>query len=121
MEMREIDIFIDSKDLSKVTDILQRHKAGITFFDVQGTGRTPKETPENVQTYQTGRNTLPRFIGKTHVISVVSDNKVDTIVNEITKSFDSKEEPFGVLFVKDVLNAYELGTNLRDDALLISH
>ena len=55
------------------------------------------------------------------MISVVSDNKVDTIVNEITKSFDSKEEPFGVLFVKDVLNAYELGTNLRDDALLISH
>ncbi|MDR4491777.1 MAG: P-II family nitrogen regulator [Candidatus Nitrosocosmicus sp.] len=118
--MKEIDIFIDSKDLSKVTDILQRHKAGMTFFDVQGTGRTPKETPENVQFYQTGRNTLPRFIGKTHVISVVSDNKFDTIVHEIAKSFENKKESSGVLFVKDVLNAYELGTNLQDDALLIS-
>lgn len=78
----------------------------MTSFDVQGTCRTPKETPENVQSYQTGRNTLPRFIGKTHVISVLSDNKVDTIVNEITKCFGSKEESFGVLFVKDVLNAY---------------
>ncbi|MGD9674955.1 MAG: P-II family nitrogen regulator [Candidatus Nitrosocosmicus sp.] len=118
--MKEIDIFIDSKDLSKVTDILQKHKAGVTFFDVQGTGRTPKETPENIQSYQTGRTTLARFIGKTHVISIVSDNKVDMIVNEITNSFESKEGPFGVLFVKDVLNAYELGTTLRDDALLIT-
>jgi nitrogen regulatory protein P-II 1 len=42
------------------------------------------------------------------------------IVNEITNSFESKEGPFGVLFVKDVLNAYELGTTLRDDALLIT-
>jgi nitrogen regulatory protein P-II 1 len=118
--MKEIDIFIDSKDLSKITDILQSHKAGITFFDVQGTGRTPRVTPENIQFYQTGRDTLPRFIGKTHVISIVSDSKVDGIVNEIIKSFKNNGESFGVLFVKDVLNAYEIGTTLRDDALLIS-
>ena len=31
---------------SKVTDILQKHKAGITFFEIQGTGRTPKVTQE---------------------------------------------------------------------------
>ena len=44
--MKELNIFIKENDLSKVTDILQKHKAGITFFEIQGTGRTPRVTQE---------------------------------------------------------------------------
>ena len=44
--MKELNIFIKENDSSKVTDILQKHKAGITFFEIQGTGRTPRVTQE---------------------------------------------------------------------------
>lgn len=118
--MKEINIFINSKDLSKVTNVLHKHHMGITFFEIQGTGRTPRQTPENIQFYQTGRTTIPKYIEKIFVISIVSDALVDTIVKEIMDSFDFKEEPYGVLFVKDVSNAFELGTILKGDEVLVS-
>jgi hypothetical protein len=37
--IKEINVYIRPNDLSKVTDILQKHKLGITFFDIQGTDR----------------------------------------------------------------------------------
>lgn len=37
----KINVYIRMNGLSKVTDILQKHKLDITFFDIQGTGRTP--------------------------------------------------------------------------------
>jgi len=55
--MKELNIFIRESNLAKVTNILQRHKVGITFFEIQGTGRTPRVTQEIVQIYQTGRKT----------------------------------------------------------------
>jgi nitrogen regulatory protein P-II 1 len=36
------------------------------------------------------------------------------------RSFDMQEESYGVLFVKDVTNAYELGTKLEGDEVLVS-
>ena len=49
--MKEINVYIRPNDLSKVTDILQKHKLGITFFDIQGTGRTPRSTSEIIHSY----------------------------------------------------------------------
>ena len=57
--MKELNIFIKENDFSKVTDILQKHKAGITFFEIQGTGRTPRVTQEIITLYQTGRKQHP--------------------------------------------------------------
>ena len=44
--MKEINIFIRSDDLSKVTDVLQKHNAGITFFNIQITGRHLDQLPK---------------------------------------------------------------------------
>ena len=118
--MKEINVYIRPNDLSKVTDILQKHKLGITFFDIQGTGRTPRFTSEVIHSYQTGRTTIPKFIGRVLVISIVSDSIVNQIIEELMRSFDMQEEPYGVLFVKDVTNAYELGTKLEGDEVLVS-
>jgi nitrogen regulatory protein P-II 1 len=93
---------------------------GITFFDIQGTGRTPRSTSEIIHSYQTGRTTIPKFIGRVLVISIVSDLIVNQIIEEITHSFDKQDEPYGILFVKDVTNAYELGTELKGDEVLVS-
>ena len=118
--MKEINVYIRPNDLSKVTDILQKHKLGITFFDIQGTGRTPRSTSEIIHSYQTGRTTVPKFIGRVLVISIVSDSIVNQIIDEIINSFDKQDEPYGVLFVKDVTSAYELGTELKGDEVLVS-
>ena len=117
--MKEINVFVRHNDLSRVTDIIQKHKAGITFFDIQGTGRTPRSVPEVVHAYQTGRKTVPRFIGGILVISIVSDSTAKLLVEEILNSFGpQQEEPLGVLFVKDVVDAYELGTKISGDRVV---
>ena len=78
--MKEINVFIRSDDLSKVTDILQKHSAGITFFNIQGTGRTPRSTSEIIHSYQTGRTIIPKFIVGIIVISIVTDSIAKLIV-----------------------------------------
>jgi nitrogen regulatory protein P-II 1 len=118
--MKEINIFIRPNELSKVTETLLKHKAGITFYNIEGTGRTPSATQEIVHSYQTGRSIVPKFIGKTLVVSIVSDSIVSQIVKEIIDRFDIKDEPDGVLFVKDVSEAYELGSRLKGDEVLVS-
>ncbi|HEY0580027.1 MAG TPA: P-II family nitrogen regulator [Candidatus Nitrosocosmicus sp.] len=118
--MKEINIFIRSDDLSKVTDILQKHNAGITFFNIQGTGRTPRSTTEIIHSYQTGRTIVPKFIGRIMVISIVSDSNAKLILEEIKNSFELQTEPYGVIFIKDVSDAFELGTNLTGDDVLFS-
>ena len=98
--MKEINIYIRPNHLSKVTDILQKHKLGITFFDIQGTGRTPRSTSEIIHSYQTGRTTIPKFIGRVLVISIVSDSIVNQIIEEMMRSFDMQEEPYGCTLCK---------------------
>ncbi len=53
------------------------------------------------------------------VISIVSDSTAKLLVEEILNSFgDQQEEPLGVLFVKDVVDAYELGTKISGDKVV---
>lgn len=118
--MKELNIFIKENDLSKVTDILQKHKAGITFFEIQGTGRTPRVTQEIVHFYQTGRKTTPKFIGRILVITIVPDSDVKSIIEEILNRFGELKEPAGIIFVKEVSSAFEIGTNLTGDKILYS-
>jgi hypothetical protein len=56
--MKGLDVFIYSEHRSEVTDILQKNRAGISFFEVLGTGSTPNAAPEVVHSYRTGRITI---------------------------------------------------------------
>ncbi len=119
--MKEISIFISSEDLSKVTNILLRNKMGMTFFEISGTGRTPRNAPEIIDSYMTGRTTMPKFVKKIEVKSIVPDSSAKIIIEEILNNFDSTSDPYGVIFVKEVSNAYELGTKITGDNVLLSH
>ncbi|MGB7959947.1 MAG: P-II family nitrogen regulator [Nitrososphaeraceae archaeon] len=116
--MKELNVFIRSEHRSKVTDILQRNRAGISFFEVLGTGNTPSATPEVVHSYRTGRTTVPEFITRLLVMTFVSDTSAKKIVDELVNSFGEGSEPYGALFVKDVTDAYQLGTKLVGDEML---
>ena len=118
--MKEISIFIRSEDLSKVTNVLLRHKLGMTFFEIFGTGRTPRASPEIIDSYVTGRTNIPKFIKRTEVKTILPDSSLKQITDEILGSFGEASEPYGVMFIKDVSNAYELGTKITGDDVLSS-
>jgi nitrogen regulatory protein P-II 1 len=54
------------------------------------------------------------------VISIILDSIVSQIIEKMMRSFGMLEEPYGVIFVKVVTNAYELGIELKGDEVLVS-
>lgn len=101
-----------------MTDILHRSRAGISFFEVLGTGNTPSATPEVVHSYRTGRTTVAEFVTRLLVMTVMSDSSAIKIDDELVNSFGEEPEPYGALFVKNVTDAYQLGTKLVGDEML---
>ena len=99
------------EDLSKVTDIFMKYKVGVTFFDVNGTGRTPRDAPEVIHSYSTRRTTIPKFVQKIEVKIVVPDSSAKQILDDLINM---------TLFIRDVSYAYELGTNVNGDEVLSS-
>ena len=115
--MKELDVFIRSGHRSRVTDILQKNRAGISFSKslVQG---VPSAAPEFVHSYRAGRTTVPEFVTRLLVMTVVPDSSAKKIVGEHRDCFGEASEPYGALFVKDVTDAYQLGTKLVGDEIL---
>ena len=122
--MKEISIFILTDDLEQVTEILRKHNVGgITFYEINGAGRTKRDAmPEIVQSYMTGRTTTPDYARRTKVETIVPDSAVNQIVDDISNSLSQHagKEPHGMIFVRDVFDAYEIGTKQRGDAVLTS-
>jgi nitrogen regulatory protein P-II 1 len=116
--MKELDVFIRLEHRSKVTDMLQKNRAGISFFEVLGTGSTPSAAPEVVHSYRTGRTTVPEFVTRLLVMTVVPDSSAKKIVDELVNSFGETSEPYGVLYVKDVTEAYQFGTKVVGEEIL---
>jgi nitrogen regulatory protein P-II 1 len=68
----------------------------------------------------TGRTTIPEIVKRIEVKSSVPDSSAKQIVDELLNSFSLASEPYGVIFVKNVSDAYELGTKLRGNDVLSS-
>jgi nitrogen regulatory protein P-II 1 len=122
--MKEISIFIPTHDLAQVTKILKEHKVGgMTFYEVNGAGRTRRDAiPEMVREYMTGRTIIPEHVKRTKVETIVSDSAMNQIVDDILNSLGQHagREAHGMIFIKDVSDAYEIGTKLRGEAVLTS-
>src|ERR671915_2144061 len=120
--MKELNIFIRTEDLAQVTKILQnRGTGGITFYDINGAGRTKREAvPEMVRAYMTGRMITPDYAKRTKVEAIVSDSLVNPILEDISNSLSQHtgDEAHGMIFIKEVSDAYELGTKQRGEAVL---
>jgi len=118
--MKEIDIFVISDDLPKVTDILRKHTVGgIAFYEIDGRGRTKREeVPEVVRFYMTGRKFTPEFVKRTKVETFVTDSSAKEIVEDLITNLGSESDPRGMVFVKEVSNAYELGTKQSGETAL---
>ncbi|MDP9290415.1 MAG: P-II family nitrogen regulator [Thermoproteota archaeon] len=121
--MKEISIFIPTHDLAQATEILQKHKVGgISFYEINGAGRTKRDAvPEMVRSYMTGKTIVPDYARRTKVETIVSDSAVNQIVDDILNNLShGKEEAHGMIFIKDVSDACEIGTKQRGEAVLSS-
>ena len=122
--MKEISIFIPTDDLARVTEILRKHNvSGMTFYEINGAGRTERDAiPEMVRAYMTGRTIVPDYVKRTKVETIVSDSAMNQIVDDILNSLSQHagKEAHGMIFIKDVSDAYEIGTKQRGEAVLTS-
>ena len=113
--MKELSIFIRTEDLAQVTGILKKHNVGgISFYDINGAGRTKREAvPEMVRSYMTGRTITPDYIKRTKVETIVPDSTINPIVDDLVNNFNTRTGANGMIFVKDVSDAYEIGTDAK--------
>jgi nitrogen regulatory protein P-II 1 len=122
--MKEISIYILTHDLAQVTEILRKHNVGgITFYEINGAGRTKRDAvPEMVRAYMTGRTIIPDYVKRTKVETIVPDSAVNQIVDDISNSLGQHagKDSHGMIFIKDVSDAYEIGTKQRGEAVLTS-
>ena len=68
--------------------------------------------------YQTGRRITPEFEKRAKIETFVPDSFVEEIVDELVSSFGSDSEPSGMVFVKEVSEAYEIGSKYSGEAIL---
>jgi nitrogen regulatory protein P-II 1 len=124
LSVKEISIFIPTEDLEQVVEILKKHKVGgMTFYQINGAGRTKREAlPEMVRSYMTGRMITPDYAKRIRVETIVSDSLVNQILEDISNSLGQHagNEAHGMIFIKDVYDAYEIGTKQRGEAVLVS-
>ena len=121
--MKEISIIVPIDDLEQVTEILRkRNVGGITFYEINGAGRMQREAlPEIVHFYMTGKTVTPGYARRIKVETIVPDSMVNQIVDDISDSLSQhtgKDEAHGMIFVKNVSDAYEIGTKQRGEAVL---
>jgi nitrogen regulatory protein P-II 1 len=116
--VKELNIYIVKEDLPKVTDILRKHDvAGMPFAEIQGAGHMKRRQIQERSGWEV-RTVTPEYEKRTKVDTIVPDSSVEGIVEDIIGSIGSKNEPRGMIFVKDVAKAYEIGTKLSGDTLL---
>jgi nitrogen regulatory protein P-II 1 len=122
--VKEISILIPTEDLEQVAEILKKHKVGgMTFYQINGAGRTKREAlPEMVRSYMTGRMITPDYAKRIKVETIVSDSLVNQILEDISSNLGQHagNEAHGMIFIKDVYDAYEIGTKQRGEAVLTS-
>jgi nitrogen regulatory protein P-II 1 len=122
--VKEISIFIPTEDLEQVVEILKKHKVGgMTFYQINGAGRTKREAlPEMVRSYMTGKMITPDYAKRIRVETIVSDSLVNQILEDISNSLGQHagNEAHGMIFIKDVYDAYEIGTKQRGEDVLVS-
>ena len=65
--------------------------------------------------YMTGKMVTPEFVKETKVEVIVPDSSADQIVEDVLNNLGTAH---GMIFVKDVSGAYEIGSKLKGESVL---
>ncbi|MFZ0894051.1 MAG: P-II family nitrogen regulator, partial [Candidatus Nitrosopolaris sp.] len=118
--MKQIDIIIPRKRLNEVNDILYKHKVGgLSFYDIKGRGqKEQKSVPVRVQGYATRRTHVPKFGIRTKLEVLVPDSLVKLLIHDLLATLSTGRDSVGKIFVKDVTEAYDIGSKQSGDVAL---
>jgi nitrogen regulatory protein P-II 1 len=122
--MKQLDIIVPHERLSDVNQILYNHKVGgMLYYDIKGRGRA--ERPERTHRlsseaggYSTGKRYVPEFGTRTKIEVLVSDSTYKQLVEEIISTVSTGSAADGKIFVKDISEAYDIGTKQSGDPAL---
>lgn len=113
--VKQLDIVIPHERLSDVNRILYNHNVGgMMYYDIKGRGRAEKQTVEERLSeaggYATGRRYVPEFGSRTKIEVLVPDSTHRKIVDDILGTISTGSTSDGKIFVKDISEAYDIGT-----------
>ena len=101
-----------------MTDILRNFNvSGMSFDEVQGAGRMKRREIRERDGWSV-RTVTPEYERRTRVETVVPDSLAKEIIEDLVNNMGSQNEPRGMIFVKEVSNAYEIGTKHSGDIIL---
>ncbi len=121
--MKQLDIIIPVERLDEVNRILYNHKVGgMLFYDIKGRGRAERKAVEKrVSGYggydmgQVSDSTprakyVPEFLSRTKIEVLVADSAYKQVVDDIMKTTSTGSPADGKIFVKDISEAYDIGS-----------
>lgn len=115
-KLKRIDLIIPLERLRDLNDLMHEHNVGgLTFYDVKGRGRTRQE-PVAV-----GRGVMryvPEFGSRMKVEVLVSDEKMKPLIDDILSKIGTGSLSDGKIFVYDVSEAYDIGSQESGDNAL---
>lgn len=119
--MKQIEIVFAHERLNTVNEILYKHNVGgLSFYDIKGRGRVEHKPVQHrtAEGYQTGRSYIPEFGIRTKLEVLVPDSLAKPIIQDLLGSLSTGSPADGKIFVKDVTEAYDIGSKQSgDDAL----
>lgn len=115
-KLKRIDLIIPLERLRDLNDLMHEHNVGgLTFYDVKGRGRTRQE-PVAV-----GRGVMryvPEFGSRMKLEVLVSDEKMKPLIDDILAKIGTGSLSDGKIFVYDVSEAYDIGSQESGDNAL---
>ena len=121
--MKQLDIIVPYERLNEVNEILHKHKVGgMYFLQITGRGRAEREEVETLvgpDRYRTGKKYVPEFGSRTLVSVIIPDETRRSIIDDILSKIGTGKASDGKIFVKDVPEAYDIGTKETGDKAVL--
>lgn len=111
--MKEVDFIIQHERLNEVNAILHKHKVGGMFYsEISGRGKGERKEVEEIAHggYRTGKRYVPEFHSLIKIQVIIPDALENALVGEIMNTISTGSAGDGKIFVKDVTNAYDIGS-----------
>jgi len=109
--MKKLELFIPDRRLDEVSDILKKaNVGGMSHYRIEGRGKVKAEA------VSIGRGTMrykPKFIPRTKVEVVVTDEKIEGLISAFRNKLG--DNIGGKIFVIDVEKAVDLSTGNTDE------
>lgn len=114
--MKRIEAIVPQRYAEETAvELMKAGISGVTMYDSKGRGEV--ERPEITSRRGTARY-RPAFNANATIVVVVKDHLVDKIVDKIVKQSSTGKSGEGKIFVSDVVDVVDVGSQKRGDAAL---